>query len=169
MNGYTSGVKRQPTIFLWLACLMTLLVGSGSALPAAGVWQCQHASQLVASAPVSSNAMPCHRGSGSMPMSGMSGMACCAARQQVAAPGAHLAAPGCRPTFIPLAVVLSAITEQAHPPLLASATLGELPRGMAPLAPALLTLSERQRPPPDICWLHSSCFPAFCLRSPPSA
>ncbi len=167
MSGYTLSVRRHPTFLLWLAFLLTLLVGLGSSLPAAGVWQCQHASELVASIPASSTAMPCHRGSGSMPA--MSGMACCIAHQRVAAPGAHLAAPDCHPTFIPLPLVPSAITEQAHLPLPAAVTLAAMPRGMAPLTPALLTLSERQRPPPDICWLRSSCFPAFCLRGPPSA
>ena len=169
MSGYNRGVRRRSTIYLWLACLLTLLMGSGSALPAAGLWQCQHASEIVASAPVSSTAMPCHMVSRAPSMPGMRGMPCCASRQRAAAPGSHLAASGCNPAFTPLIVVSSAITELAHLSFPAAATLAEMPRGPFPLAPALLTLSERQRPPPDIRLLRASCFPAFCLRGPPSA
>ena len=167
MSRYTLSVTRQPTFFLWLAFLLTLLVGSGSALPAAGVWQCQYASEIVAAAPVP-GVMPCRMSR--RPMPGMRGMACCASRHQVVAPGAHLAAPGCHPTFTPLTAALGTVTEQSRVTLASTmAVVGEMLRGSFSLAPARLTLSERQRPPPDIRLLHSSCLAALCLRGPPSA
>ena len=166
MSRYTFSVTRQPTFFLWLAFLLTALVGTAPALPAVGVWQCRYDSRVVSATAAVPGAMPCR----SMPMSGMGHMACCAARHSISAHGPHLAAPFCHPTFTPLAAVSLAVTEQGRVALpLPVAVPGAPPRGPASLAPALLSLPLRQRPPPGPDLLRACFASAYCLRGPPSA
>ncbi len=165
MSGYNCGVRQRPTIFMWLAFLLTVLVGSGPALPAAGMWQCRYASRVVSSASVFPGAMPCH----SMPMS-MRGMACCAGSHEASAGGAQLASADCHPTFTALIVVSSAAIEQGrvvHP--LMAAVPAAPSRGLASVAPVLLTLPLRQRPPPGATLLRSCFASAHRLRGPPPA
>ena len=165
ISGYYNSVRQRPTIYLWLAFFLTLLVGGAPALPAAGEWQCRYASQVVAAAAAVPGAMPCH----SMPISGRGQMACCAARPSVMERGPHLAAPDCHPTFTPLIAVSATLTEQgrvAQPPLAVSGTPSG---GAASFAPTLLALPLRQRPPPGAHLLHTCFASSHRLRGPPSA
>lgn len=154
----------------FLACLLALLVALGAAAPASAlVWQCRHASRLVAALlPASAGAMP--------GMSRSHLMACCLPPSSVRAalvPGhkPRLAAPACHPTLACVALV-SAATLPLRPKLLSLAGLPcatpprSLPLGIAFPAPPARLRPPRQAllSPPRPCRRCPAC-PCQCLRA----
>lgn len=157
----------------FLACLLALLAALGAAAPASAlVWQCRHASRLVAALlPASAGAMPC-----AMPgMSRSHSMACCLPPSSVRAalvPGhkPRLAAPACHPALACVALD-SASTLPLRPKLLSLAGLpcATPPRSL-PLGIAFPAQPARLRPPRQAllsptrpCRRCPAC-PCRCLR-----
>ena len=155
-----------------LACLLALLTASGSALPSPVLWQCHHATQVVpASLAARSSAMPCDMGGHPMPMAGM---ACCAGSRltltkKTDSTGAQaLGRPACHPTYTALASSASAQgvgrrTEMGQ----RLALLPALNLTTSPLWPAPITVTLRQRPPPDGLF-RSDSLARPRLRAPPA-
>ncbi len=159
--------------FSVLAFLLALLVVSGSALPSPMLWQCHHASMI---APFAARpaAMPCRMASDSGMMRGR--MACCPAPEIVptktvrAASGTQeIRRPPCHPTLVALTnspALPARVSHLLHPPLLMLALSGPLPAPLSLFTP--VTLSLRQRPPPDGLF-RSDALSRPRLRAPPAA
>jgi hypothetical protein len=161
--------QRRPIMSVLALILAVCLLG-GSSLSDTWLWQCRHASRLIATASEASpNAMPCHMAN--MPMTAM---ACCAkispvpSAQHGAVQTVH-SAP-CRPTLTQTAFLSPAVLSTADLDLWLLASADSMPMPFTPglrLAPILSASSPR--PPPSDLLPASPPHHSPDLRAPPVA
>lgn len=168
-SGYNPTIMTRRPLFAFIALLLALFVGSGSALPSAGVWQCRHASRFVVLPAISTpGAMPCH-------MDGRQGMrdamVCCRIKSSTeprgSRPAQAVSAPACRPVFVALAAFsVAALGQPDFPQALAA---DALPFSANSVLPLLRQSALRQRPPPCDVLIPSKSLHVPGLRAPPMA
>lgn len=155
-------------IVVWM--LAVLIIGLSS-LTSPWLWQCHHASRLVAAPFAAAAAMPCGMQPGSM---SSGNMACCKRHLQTqsarSSKAITLGAPACRPTFVKMASMPPAAQyDEQNRHRAPAGTTTSLPNVACYASLTLAPITLKQRPPPTSHRSRLASLTASGLRAPPVA